>query len=185
MELGINGYGISTALRQLLSAVHTARKKLAIRPGGCRGRRSRHKPTSGCRDYARWLHDFDDGEVVGVRPEAALRPPFPAGEAAGHDPAVVEPYAVQCPRHNLCIVTVPAFPRKTCSEVRVNAVFIRHQRKMQKRCLPVHRRVHDDDVGTLADPLEVGDLQRGDLRLGSPRVAHHVLYLFRKLFQPE
>lgn len=54
-----------------------------------------------------------------------------------------------------------------------------------ERCLSVHRRVHDDDVGALADPLEVGDLQRGDLRLGSLRIAHHSLYLVRKLFKPD
>ena len=49
----------------------------------------------------------------------------------------------------------------------------------------VHRRVHDDDVGALADLLEVGDLQSGDLRLGFLRVAHHALQLARKVFQPE
>lgn len=53
------------------------------------------------------------------------------------------------------------------------------------RLVSVHRRVHDDDVGALADPLEVGDLQRGDLRLGLFRVAHHALRLAWKLFQPE
>ena len=49
----------------------------------------------------------------------------------------------------------------------------------------MHRRVHDDDVGALADPLEVGDLQSRDLRLGFLRVAHHALELARKLLQPE
>ena len=49
----------------------------------------------------------------------------------------------------------------------------------------VHRRVHDDDVGALADLLEVGDLQSGDLRLSFLRVAHHALQLARKVFQPE
>ena len=94
----------------VFSAVHTARKKLASRPGGSRSRRSRHEPISSCRNHPRWPHDFDHGEVVGLHSEAALRPPFPAGEAAGHDPAVLEPYAVQCLRHDLRIVTVPALP---------------------------------------------------------------------------
>lgn len=52
-------------------------------------------------------------------------------------------------------------------------------------CLSVHLRVHDDNVGALADPLEVGDLQCGDLRLGSLGVAHHALYLVRKFFKPD
>jgi hypothetical protein len=46
--------------------------------------RYRPKTASSCRDHPRRRHDFHDREVVRVRPEAALRPPFLAGEAIGH-----------------------------------------------------------------------------------------------------
>ena len=169
---------------QLLSSVYAAGKQLARRrPGRRRGR-----PNPASRDHHRRCHDFDHGEVVGPRPEAALRPPFPAGEAAGHDPAVLEPDAVQRPRHRLGDVVVPAGPYHTPSPERSlpcssNLEGTRSSRKNGDGW--VHRRVHDDDVGALADPLEVGDLQSRDLRLGFLRVAHHALELARKLLQPE
>ena len=98
---------------QLLSSVYAAGKQLARRrPGRRRGR-----PNPASRDHHRRCHDFDHGEVVRARPEAALRPPFPAGEAAGHDPAVLEPDAVQRLRHGLGDVVVPAGPYHTRHQI--------------------------------------------------------------------
>ena len=102
-------------LFQLHSSVYAAGKKLASgcsgrrrgRPNACRGRPS---AACDCRDHPRRRHDFDHGQVVGIRPEAALRPPFPTREATGHDPAVLEPYAVQRLRHSLGDVVVAAGP---------------------------------------------------------------------------